>query len=85
MGEVLNIRDVNPTTKAKLAENAAAANMSLAAYVRLKLDEIAGTPKRPIGLLEKELGHIGDPIDGWGPMSDKELDQLESDGDARTA
>ena len=79
MGEALNIRDVNPVTKAKLAEDAAAANMSLSAYVRSKLDEIAGTPKRTLGALERKYGTIPDPIDGWGPMTDEELDALEDD------
>ena len=85
MGEALNIRDVNPITKARLAEDAAALGMSLAAYVRMKLDEIAGTPKRQLGALEAKYGSIGNPRDGWGPMDDQELDELEKAGEARIA
>ncbi len=83
MGEVLNIRDVNPITKAKLVQDAAAANMSLAAYVRWKLDEIAGTPKREIGLLEAKYGPISDPLDGWGAAEESEMNDIERAGDAR--
>ena len=85
MSEVLKIPGVDPETKARLAAGAAAAKMSLAAYLRLKLHEIAGMPNCPIGLLEDELGHIGDPTDGWEPITGDELDRLESEGDARIA
>jgi len=85
MGEALNIRDVNPVTKAKLAEDAAVANMSLAAYVRMKLDEIAGTPKRQLGALEDKYGAINEPRDGWVPMCDEDLDAMETAGEARLA
>lgn len=85
MGKALNIRDVNPVTKAKLAEDAAAANMSLAAYVRMKLDEIAGTPKRQLGALEHKYGPIDEPRDGWAPMSDEDIDAMEAAGEARLA
>lgn len=81
MGEAMNIRDVNPLTKAKLTEDAAAANMSLSAYVRQKLDEIAGTPKRQLGALERKYGSIPDPTDGWEAMTDGELNAIESDHD----
>ncbi|MGF1477344.1 MAG: hypothetical protein ACFB6S_17505 [Geminicoccaceae bacterium] len=81
MGETLNIRDVNPVTKAALSAAAERAGMSLAAYVRLKLDEIAGTPRRKAGALEKLMKDVGEPVDGWGPMSEDELTAWEGRDD----
>ena len=77
MGTVLNIRDVDPRTKAALAAQARRAGMSLAAYVRVRLDEIAGTPRRKAGTLKARMKDVGEPADGWGPMSEEALASWE--------
>lgn len=82
MGETLNIREVNPVTKATLSAQAERAGMSLAAYVRLKLDEIAGTPRRKAGSLKKVMREVGEPADGWGAMPEHDLADWEG-GDER--
>jgi len=78
MSETLNIRDVDPETKAILVSQAAQAGVSLAAYVRSKLDEIAGKQQRISGSLSNDLGNIGEPDDGWGPMSEADLANWEA-------
>lgn len=77
MAETLNIRDVDPETKALLVMQAKQAGLSLAAYVRLRLDEIAGREKRQSGALAETLGTIGEPRDGWGPLSAEDLSDWE--------
>jgi len=72
MGETIYVRDVDTEIKAKLESNAKAAGQSLSAYLREKLEEIADKPERELGWLA-HLGPVGDPIDGWGPMSEEEL------------
>lgn len=51
---------------------AKAAGQSLSAYLREQLDTLAGKPKRELGTLA-HLGPVGEPLDGWGPMSEDEL------------
>lgn len=72
MGATIYIRDVDPETKERLEASAEAAGQSLSAYLRDKLNELAKKPKRELGWLA-HLGPVGDPIDGWGPMSEEEL------------
>jgi len=73
LGVTIHVRDVDPETKQRLEASAAAAGKSLSAYLREKLDEIAAKPKRQAGTLREELGPVGDPLDGWGPMSEEDL------------
>lgn len=72
MGVTIHVRDVDPETKQRLEASAAAAGKSLSAFLREKLDEIAAKPKRELGWLA-HLGPVGDPLDGWGPMSEEDL------------
>lgn len=72
MGVTIQVRDVDPETKARLDAAAKAAGKSLSAYLREKLGEMAAQPKRELGWLE-HLGPVGEPLDGWGPMSEEEL------------
>lgn len=40
--------------------------------MRERFEELAAKPKRRIGVLA-HLGPVGDPVDGWGPMSEEKL------------
>lgn len=72
MGETIFVRDVDAETKEKLEAAAKAAGMSLSAWLRERFDELVSKPKRKAGALA-HLGPVGDPIDGWGPMSEEDL------------
>lgn len=78
MSETLYIRDVDVRTKASLSAAAEKAGMSLAAYVRMKLDEIAGIQRREAGTLREVVKAVGEPVDGWGPLDEGELARWES-------
>ncbi len=72
MGVTIQVRDVNPQTKAWLEMKAKEEGKSLSSWLRDALDDLAHKPKRRFGSLAY-LGPVGDPIDGWGPMSEEEL------------
>ena len=79
MGVTLTIRDVDPTTKARLSADAERVGMSLTAYLRLKLDEMASPRRRAAGSLSSVMQGVRDPVDGWTAMSDEELQAWEGE------
>lgn len=75
MGETIYVRDVDPEVKARIEEEAKAAGQSVSAFLRAKFQSLFGQEKvyRKAGYLAEELKDIGEPLDGWGPMSEEDL------------
>jgi hypothetical protein len=73
MGVSVRIDDVKPETLERLEDAARAAGVSLSDFLRETLEAAVPVPKRRAGALAHLFEGVGEPLDGWGPLSEEEL------------